>query len=86
MAITVSFHVRMERDRMAALEKRDEIIEALKPLGIRVSLTDDGTEIYLADEGVETLGEHIARRSGEMEAEHGPFLSERENHRLGPVW
>ena len=42
------------------LDRRDEIVEHLKALGIRLSMTDDGTDIYLVDEGVPTIGDRLA--------------------------
>lgn len=59
---TVSFYIEIPGDRHAVLDRRDEIIEALAPLGIRLSLTDDGTEVYLVDAGVPTLGDVHSRR------------------------
>jgi hypothetical protein len=64
--ITVRFHVVMPADSAAlqashhaALDRRDEITEALAPLGLRVSLIDCGLDVYLADEGMPTLGETV---------------------------
>lgn len=57
MAITL--HVETLGNREAVLDRRDEIIDALRPLGIRVSLINNGTEVYLADAGVPILNETI---------------------------
>lgn len=57
----LNFHVAVNRDsRAATLERRDEIIDALEASGLRLSMTDDGTEVYMVDDGVKTFGERIA--------------------------
>lgn len=64
----LSFHLDVPGGRLAALDLRDEIVEALKPLGIRVSLIDCGTEVYLAAPGAATLGDQIMAASGALAA------------------
>lgn len=67
MSTTVNLHIEIPGDREAVLDRRDKIIDALEPLGIRTSLIDDGTEVYLADRGVRTIGDIMADAVGEEE-------------------
>lgn len=48
-------------DRGAVLERRDELVRHLSGLGVRLSMTDDGTYVYLVDDGLPTLGEQMTR-------------------------
>ena len=57
---TVTFTVTMPLGRLDALERRDEVIDALKSLGIRVSLIACGTDVRMVDRGLPTIGEAIA--------------------------
>ena len=53
------FHIVTGRGRLDALERRDEIVDLLREsLGMRLSLTAGGTEIYLAD-GTPTVGDTL---------------------------
>jgi hypothetical protein len=58
-ATKLTFYLSTALGRLDALDRRQEITEALEPLGIRVSLNDCGTTIYLVDEGVPTLAEQM---------------------------
>ena len=49
----------IQGNRYALIDRRDEIVDKLKELGLRVSMTDDGTDIYMVDEGVPTLGDVV---------------------------
>jgi hypothetical protein len=45
-------------DRTAVLARRDSILDNLtQELGIRVSMYQDGLDVYLVDEGIPTLGD-----------------------------
>lgn len=48
-------------DRFAVLDWRNEIIEKLGELGIRLSMTDDRTHVYLVDPEIPTLGDRLTR-------------------------
>lgn len=67
----LQLYVDVAGDRAAALDLRDEIIAALKPLGIRVGMTDDGLVVFTSAPGVPTLGDQIAARSLEPTAAEG---------------
>lgn len=45
MMTRVNFYMDVQGDREAALDLRDDVIEHLKELGIRLSLLDAGTEV-----------------------------------------
>lgn len=64
---TLHFIVDNTLARPAALDRRDEIIAHLKLIGLRLSMTDDGTDIYLSD-GVPTIGDRLVgdRVDGEV--------------------
>jgi hypothetical protein len=55
----LSFYIDVPGDREAALDRRDEITAALAALGIRISLTDDRTDVYMADRAIPTLGDAL---------------------------
>lgn len=46
-------------DRATILERRDEIVAHLEKIGLRLSMTDDGTDAYMVDGGIPTIGEAL---------------------------
>lgn len=56
----LNVYIDIPADRYAVLDRRDQIIEALEPLGIRLSMTDAGTYVYLVDAGIPTIGNRLA--------------------------
>jgi hypothetical protein len=55
----ITFHLLTSMGREDALDRRDEVIRALEPLGIRVGFASSGLVVTLADEGVPTLAEQM---------------------------
>jgi hypothetical protein len=49
--------------RSELLDRRDELVDALKAAGLRVSFTVDGTEVYLSDEGAPTVADVLAEKA-----------------------
>jgi hypothetical protein len=56
---TIHISVTTATGRMDALDRRDEIVEALKALGIRESITFSGLDVRMVDDGVPTVGEIV---------------------------
>jgi hypothetical protein len=46
-------------DRATILERRDEIIAHLTKIGLRLSMTSDGTDVYMVDGSIPTIGEAL---------------------------
>lgn len=63
---TLTFTVATPLPRLEAIERRDEIIGHLELIGVRVSLTDCGTNIRMVDQGIPTIGEAVG--AGDSEA------------------
>ena len=57
---TLTFYVETALGRLDALERRNEIIDHLRELGLRLSMTDDGTYIHMADVGAKTISDVLA--------------------------
>jgi len=55
----VNFFIDIPGTREEVLDRRDEIVDALEPLGLRLSMTDCGTDVYLVDRGVPTVGDVV---------------------------
>jgi hypothetical protein len=47
-------------ERATILERRDEIVAHLEKIGLRLSMTDDGFDFYMVDDGIPTIGEALA--------------------------
>jgi len=58
MGTYLTYTIRTDLGREAALERRDEITAALKALGLRVNFTEDGLTVHLNDAGP-TLGDLV---------------------------
>jgi hypothetical protein len=56
---TLIFQVVTPHGRFAALDRRDDIIEHLRKIGMRLSMLVDGTDIIMADAGAPTVGEAL---------------------------
>jgi hypothetical protein len=61
----LTFIIDVPGDRQAGLDERDMIVEALKKLGIRLSLTVNGLVIHMAAEGALTVGDALEGLCGE---------------------
>jgi hypothetical protein len=59
MMARLTVYIDIPGDRYAVLDRRDEIVKALEPLGIRLSMTDDGTYVYLVDVGIPTISDRL---------------------------
>ena len=53
----LNLRILLRGTREEVIDRRDQIIDALKPLGLRLSLIDCGLDVDLVDEGVPTFSD-----------------------------
>jgi hypothetical protein len=87
MSTTLTLYITTdpELSRYELLDRRDEITAALAPLGIRVSLTDEGTTVHLADAGANTVSDVLAG-GGRWEPDLTCVRTPGEHLDAGTVW
>jgi hypothetical protein len=71
MANTITLTIALDDklSRYDVLDRRDEIVDKLSELGVRVSAYVDGTAVYLADAGAATISDllHAAAETASAE-------------------
>jgi hypothetical protein len=60
MTKRLAFYIDTALSGAEMLDRRDELIAALEAAGLRLSMTDCVTDVYLADAGVLTVGDMTA--------------------------
>lgn len=68
----LQFYVDIVGDRAAAQDLRDKIITALKPLGIRADITDDGLVVFMSAPSESTFADQLAARPLGLAAANEP--------------
>jgi hypothetical protein len=56
----VTFTVAIPGTLAHALDRRDEITALMSAIGVRISLTDGGTDVRLVDHGLPTIGDALS--------------------------
>lgn len=81
LVLTVDLPGSLSREEV--LDRRDELVDALKAKGLKVSFTVCGTDVFLVDEGVPTVSDTLAQLSQDPDqAAHNDAIARDEEEEL----
>jgi hypothetical protein len=70
--ITLTIALDDKLSRYDVLDRRDEIVDKLAELGVRVSAYVNGTDVYLADKGAATISDLLSAAAETAAADFVP--------------